>query len=82
MQIGDQVLIYRKSLKDKFAKNWIQGFKITAKIQPDAYIVQKGKSTLRCNKSQVKLDLSQIREGGVATVLLSSDAVARIDQNF
>lgn len=53
---GDAVLIYRDVGKGKLAANWVQGFKIKKKIEPDAYVVTDGNKEYRVNKNRVKRD--------------------------
>ncbi|KAF9760594.1 Retrovirus-related Pol polyprotein from transposon [Nosema granulosis] len=58
-RIGDRVLVYKKQLSDKIKAEWIPGYTILEKIEPDAYIVTKGTSKCRLNKSHLKPDGSQ-----------------------
>lgn len=56
--IKDRVLIFRENNSNKLKENWHEGFVITDRILPDAFIVRNGKRFLRVNKSHVKLDTS------------------------
>lgn len=56
LNIGDKVIIYRKVLGDEFKERWKDGYTIRAVIYSDAYLVSKGHSSIRVNKSHIKLD--------------------------
>ncbi|MGL5707191.1 MAG: integrase, partial [Aeromonas sp.] len=55
---GDEVLIYKEILGNKFGTNWVPGFIITKKLHEDAYIVSNGQRTIRLNKIHLKQDKS------------------------
>jgi hypothetical protein len=54
LQPGDEVLIFRPPLKNKFKEKWTPGFRIKEKILPDSYIVTDGHKDYRFNKAHVK----------------------------
>lgn len=56
---GDQILVYRKSLSDKFKEKWFPGYRIKEKIPPDAYMVTDGTNEYRFNKAHIKLDTAR-----------------------
>ena len=58
LEIGDAVLIFDPPLKGKLKEKWHEGFKITRKVDPDAYIVRKNFKEYRVNKKHIKKDLS------------------------
>ena len=49
----DKVLIFRKT-QNKFRANWHSGYKIFKKISEDAYLVKRGNSILRVNKTHIR----------------------------
>ncbi|KAF9762441.1 hypothetical protein NGRA_2008 [Nosema granulosis] len=58
-KVGENVLVFKKKLSNKLLSCWTPGYKIVGMIPPDAYIVKSGNTTLRLNKSHIKLDTGQ-----------------------
>ncbi|KAF9762487.1 Transposon Tf2-11 polyprotein [Nosema granulosis] len=58
-KVGYNVLVFKKKLSNKLLSCWTPGYKFFRKIPPDAYVVRSGNTTLRGNKSHLKLDKVQ-----------------------
>ncbi|MGL5771340.1 MAG: integrase catalytic domain-containing protein, partial [Bacteroidales bacterium] len=54
-EIGDKVLIYKKS-PGKFSADWHEGYRIHSKVHGDAFIVSKNGKLYRLNKKYLKLE--------------------------
>ncbi|KAF9762429.1 Retrovirus-related Pol polyprotein from transposon [Nosema granulosis] len=61
-EVGDNVLVYKKHLSNKLLSCWTPGYRVVQKIPPDAYVVKSKGSTLRLNKSHLRLDTVQPRK--------------------
>ncbi|KAI5173481.1 hypothetical protein PAEPH01_2017 [Pancytospora epiphaga] len=59
------VLVFHNPPGNKLKAKWIDGFIITDKVYPDAYLVSNGTRTYRLNKSHVKEDFSRSGSGNV-----------------
>jgi G:T-mismatch repair DNA endonuclease (very short patch repair protein) len=55
MNVGDNVMIFKKPMSNKFSRNWWGGYWITDIIPPDAYLVTDGKRRFRVNKKHIKI---------------------------
>ncbi|KAF9760555.1 Transposon Tf2-6 polyprotein, partial [Nosema granulosis] len=58
-KIGDRVLVFKKKLSNKLLSCWTPGYVVVGMIPPDAYLVKSGNTTIRLNKSHLKLDTVQ-----------------------
>lgn len=58
LEIGDYVLIFNPPLSNKLAEKWHSGYRISGKIEPDAYLVVKEGKEFRVNKAHIKKDFS------------------------
>lgn len=65
-KLGDEVLVFKENLPDKFESKWKIGFKILKKVGEDGYIVNNGISTLRVNRKHLRLANRGKEEGGMS----------------